>query len=183
MVFIWFWPASGISSDLSFGLADYCLVNRPTGPFHLFLASTFFYLLFCFLFLFLLFISSFYFFFLFLLFISSFYFFFSVLLFLFLLFASSFFVSSFCFFFLLSVCFLALFKSSLCISYCVFAFLFALFLSPMAEKPRYSAPNLGSNVGLLRNRRSIELPPWDKRQRHHLHRLALSSDFDLKCFR
>ena len=51
MVFIWFWPASGISSDLSFGLADYCLVNRPTGPFHLFLAFTFFYLLFCFLFL------------------------------------------------------------------------------------------------------------------------------------
>ena len=49
MVFIWFWPASGISSDLSFGLADYCLVNRPTGPFHLFLAFTFFYLLFCFL--------------------------------------------------------------------------------------------------------------------------------------
>ena len=44
MVFIWFWPASGISSDLSFGLADYCLVNRPTGPFHLFLAFTFFYL-------------------------------------------------------------------------------------------------------------------------------------------
>jgi len=157
MVFIWFWPASGISSDLSFGLADYCLVNRPTGPFHLFLASTIFYLLFYFLFFFLLFGSS-----------------FSV---------SSFFVSYFCFFFLLSVCFLALFKSSLCISYCVFAFLFALFLSPMAEKPRYSAPNLGSNVGLLRNRRSIELPPWDKRQRHHLHRLALSSDFDLKCFR
>ena len=157
MVFIWFWPASGISSDLSFGLADYCLVNRPTGPFHLFLASTIFYLLFYFLFFFLLFGSS-----------------FSV---------SSFFVSYFCFFFLLSVCFLALFKSSLCISYCVFAFLFALFLSPMAEKPRYSAPNLGSNVGLLRNRQSIELPPWDKRQRHHLHRLALSSDFDLKCFR
>ena len=51
MVFIWFWPASGISSDLSFGLADYCLVNRPTGPFHLFLAFTFFYLFFCFLFL------------------------------------------------------------------------------------------------------------------------------------
>ena len=51
MVFIWFWPAFGISSDLSFGLADYCLVNRPTGPFHLFLAFTFFYLLFCFLFL------------------------------------------------------------------------------------------------------------------------------------
>ena len=152
MVFIWFWPASGISSDLSFGLADYCLVNRPTGPFHLFLAFTFFYLLFCFLFFF-------------------------------LLFGSSLSVSYFCFFFLLSVCFLALFKSSLCISYCVFAFLFALFLSPMAEKPRYSAPNLGSNVGLLRNRRSIELPPWDKRQRHHLHRLALSSDFDLKCFR
>jgi len=51
MVFIWFLPASGISSDLSFGLADYCLVNRPTGPFHLFLAFTFFYLLFCFFFL------------------------------------------------------------------------------------------------------------------------------------
>ena len=49
MVFIWFWPASGLSSDLSFGLADYCLVNRPTGPFHLFLAFTFFYLLFLFL--------------------------------------------------------------------------------------------------------------------------------------
>ena len=46
MVFIWFWPASGISSDLSFGLADYCLVNRPTRPFHLFLDFTFFYLLF-----------------------------------------------------------------------------------------------------------------------------------------
>ena len=51
MVFIWFWPASWVSSDLSFGLADYCLVNRPTGPFHLFLAFTFFYLFFCFLFL------------------------------------------------------------------------------------------------------------------------------------
>ena len=138
MVFVWFWPASGLSSNVSFGLADCCLVNRPTGPFHLFLL---------------------------------------------LCFSIFFFVSYFCFFFLLSVCFLALFKSSLCISYCVFAFLFALFLSPMAEKPRYSAPNLGSNVGLLRNRRSIELPPWDKRQRHHLHRLALSSDFDLKCFR
>ena len=78
MVFIWFWPASGISSDLSFGLADYCLVNRPTGPFHLFLASTFFYLLFCFLFLFLLFISSFRFFFFcffFLLLFASFFFF------------------------------------------------------------------------------------------------------------
>ena len=59
MVFIWFWPASGISSDLSFGLADYCLVNRPAGPFHLFLASTIFYLLFYFLFFFLLFGSSF----------------------------------------------------------------------------------------------------------------------------
>ena len=152
MVFVWFWPASGLSSNVSFGLADCCLVNRPTEPFHLFLAFTFFYLLFCFLFFF-------------------------------LLFGSSFSVSYFCFFFLLSVCFLALFKSSLCISYCVFAFLFALFLSPMAEKPRYSAPNLDSNVGLLRNRRSIELPPWDKRQRHHLHCLALSSDFDLKCFR
>ena len=74
MVFIWFWPASGISSDLSFGLADYCLVNRPTGPFHLFLAFTFFYLLFCFLFFFLLFGSS-----------------FSVSSFLFLIFASFFF--------------------------------------------------------------------------------------------
>ena len=135
MVFIWFWPASGISSDLSFGLA---WSIAPPGLF------TYFWLL-----------------------RSSIFFF----------------VSYFCFFFLLSVCFLALFKSSLCISYRVFAFLFALFLSPMAEKPRYSAPNLGSNVGLLRNRRSIELPPWDKRQRHHLHRLALSSDFDLKCFR
>jgi len=147
MVFVWFWPASGLSSNVSFGLADCCLVNRPTGPFHLFLASTFFYLLFYFLFFFLL------------------------------------FGSSFCFFFLLSVCFLAPFKSSLCISYCVFAFLFALFLSPMAEKPRYSAPNLGCNVDLLRNSRSIELPPWDKWQRHHLYCLALSSDFDLKCFR
>ena len=150
MVFVWFWPASGLSSNVSFGLADCCLVNRPTGPFHLFLAFMFFYLLFCFLFFFLLFGSS-----------------FSVSSFLFLIFASSF----------------CLLLGSLCISYCVFAFLFALFLSPMAEKPRYSAPNLGSNVGLLRNRRSIELPPWDKRQRHHLHRLALSSDFDLKCFR
>ena len=74
MVFIWFWPASGISSDLSFGLADYCLVNRPTEPFHLFLAFTFFYLLFCFLFVFLLFGSS--------------------------LSVSSFFVFYFCFFFL-----------------------------------------------------------------------------------
>ena len=59
MVFIWFWPASRLGSDLNFGLADYCLVNRPTGPFHLFLAFTFFYLLFCFLFFFLLFGSSF----------------------------------------------------------------------------------------------------------------------------
>ena len=37
MVFIWFWPASGLSSNISFGLADYCLVNRPTRAFHIFL--------------------------------------------------------------------------------------------------------------------------------------------------
>ena len=131
MVFIWFWPASGISSNLSFGLADYCLVNRPTGPFHLFLAFMFFYLLFCFLFLPLT---------------------LSLLLSL---------------HFLMCFCFFVFFVSS----------------AYRAEKPRYSAPNLGSNVDLLRNRRSIELPPWDKWQRHHLHCLALSSDFDLKCFR
>ena len=69
MVFIWFWPASRLGSDLNFGLADYCLVNRPTGPFHLFLAFTFFYLFF----------------------VSYFSFFFSALLFLFLIFASFFF--------------------------------------------------------------------------------------------
>ena len=132
MVFIWFWPASGISSNLSFGLADCCLVNRPTRAFFLFLLSSFFLLI---------------------------------------------------FYFLFCLCCLLSLSCSLCISYCVFAFLFALFLPPIAEKPRYSAPNLGSNVDLLRNRRSIELPPWDKWQRHHLHRLALSSDFDLKCFR
>lgn len=33
MAFAWF----GLGSNLSFGLADYLLVNRPTGPFHIFL--------------------------------------------------------------------------------------------------------------------------------------------------
>ena len=33
MAFAWF----GLGSNLSFGLADYFLVNRPTGPFHFFL--------------------------------------------------------------------------------------------------------------------------------------------------
>ena len=33
MAFAWF----GLGSNLSFGLADYPLVNRPTGPFHIFL--------------------------------------------------------------------------------------------------------------------------------------------------
>ena len=42
MTFAWF----GLGSNLSFGLADYFLVNRPTGPFHFFLAFIFFYLLF-----------------------------------------------------------------------------------------------------------------------------------------
>ena len=35
-----------LSSKLSFVLAGYCLVNRPTEPFHFFLAFMFFYLLF-----------------------------------------------------------------------------------------------------------------------------------------
>ena len=55
MVFVWFWPSSGLSSNVSFGLADCCLVNRPTGPFHLFLLlcfSIFFFVsYFCFFFL------------------------------------------------------------------------------------------------------------------------------------
>ncbi len=99
MVFIWFWPASGLSSDLSFGLADYCLVNCPTGPFHFFLAFMFFYLLFYFLFFFLVLL------FLFLLFASFFFFLFASWLSLKALFAFS---DVFCFF----VCFVSFVSSA-----------------------------------------------------------------------
>ena len=89
MTFAWF----GFGSNLSFGLSDYFLVNRPTGPLHIFL----------------------------------------------LLFSSIFFFFAFDAFFAFSN------------FYCVFAFLFSLFLPPIAQKPRYSAPNLDCNVDLLRN--------------------------------
>ena len=62
-------------------------------------------------------------------------------------------------------------------------FIFFVSSAYRANTPPYSTPNLDCNVDLLRNNRSIELPPWDKWQGRHLHCLALSSDFDLKCFR